>query len=134
MRRLGLALLVANLVTVSAALSQESDDPFTTGGRSSTAAVSTADVPPTSEMWFYEQERRRYENPRNAVRANAEVRAAQRQNRLAALRWFGFSNSRPRSGTDPVHGSYAPRWVSGGVVASEWRSSGQAVVVSPSAR
>jgi hypothetical protein len=29
------------------------------------------------------------------------------------LKWYGFSNSRPRAGSDPVHGDYAPTWVSG---------------------
>ena len=40
-----------------------------------------AAVSPTPEMWFYEQERVRYEDPKGAVRRNAETRAAR-----AALR------------------------------------------------
>jgi hypothetical protein len=63
-------------------------------------------------MWFYEQYMRQYQDPKMAVRANAEFRANQRQRRLEAMRWFGFSNSRPRVSADPFNGDYAPVWTS----------------------
>jgi hypothetical protein len=71
----------------------------------------TSDLKATPEMWFYEQYREEYKNPKNAVRANAEAAAQQRANRLAAMKWFGFSNSRPRVGCDPVN-TYPPAWSS----------------------
>ncbi len=74
----------------------------------------------TPEMWLYEQERRRAEDPEAIVRANAQERATQRRARLAAQAWFGISNSRPTCSPDPMHGPYSPRWVSNGYQPSEW--------------
>jgi hypothetical protein len=71
----------------------------------------TSDLKPTPEMWFYEQNMREYKNPKNAVRAKAEFDAQQRSNRLATMRWYGYSNSRPRVGADPIN-SYSPAWSS----------------------
>lgn len=75
--------------------------------------ISVGEVTPTPEMWFYQQYQEQYEDPKTAVRAKAEERSGQRRARLDAMRWFGFSNSRPRAGTDPVHGDYSPAWTSG---------------------
>jgi hypothetical protein len=73
--------------------------------------TATSDLKATPEMWFYERYMQEYKNPKNAVRANAEFAAQQRANRLASMRWFGFSNSRPRIGCDPVN-VYPPAWTS----------------------
>ena len=75
-----------------------------------TASISPGELKATPEMWFYEQYMRQYQDPKMAVRANAEFRATQRQHRLAAMQWFGFSNSRPRACTDPYHGDWSPAW------------------------
>jgi hypothetical protein len=74
--------------------------------------LSPGELKATPEMWFYEQYMHQYLDPKMAVRANAEFRANQRQQRLAAMQWFGFSNSRPRASPDPVHGDYSPHWSS----------------------
>ncbi len=74
--------------------------------------ISPGEVSATPEMWFYEQSLRQYQDPKTAVRQKAEFRAAERARRLAALRWFGFSNSRPQAVGDPFHGEYAPHWAS----------------------
>jgi hypothetical protein len=42
----------------------------------------------------------------------AEFRTEQRQRRLAARRWYGLSNSRPRMSTDPYHWVQSPYWAS----------------------
>lgn len=76
----------------------------------------------TPEMWFYEQERIRYEDPKAAIRRRAELRAAQRDQRLAALKWYGFSNSRPMVNTTPaMGGSYSPYWGSNTYDPYRWR-------------
>src|SRR5690242_16451786 len=41
--------------------------------------VSSSELTPTPEMWFYEQERRRWDDPQMLVRAHAEEKAAQRR-------------------------------------------------------
>jgi hypothetical protein len=73
---------------------------------------SPGDLKLTPEMWFYEQNLRQYQDPKMAVRANAEFQAEQRQRRLAAMHWFGFSNSRPKVSADPFNGDYSPGWTS----------------------
>jgi hypothetical protein len=74
--------------------------------------VSLGSVTPTPGMWLYQRQMEQYEDPKVAVRERAEYRAVQRQRRLAAMRWYGFSNSRPRAGVDPQHSAYSPGWAS----------------------
>lgn len=67
----------------------------------------------TPEMWFYIQEYRRHQSPKEAVRRKAELRAAQRQQRLETQRWFGFTNLRPPASPVPYFGTYSPAWTGG---------------------
>jgi hypothetical protein len=87
----------------------------------------------TPEMWFYEQERVRQESPKYAVRHKAELRSAQRQERIAAMKWYGMSNSRPMANVTPLFSSYSPTWVSGAGDPLRWpaRASTVYVVVRP---
>ena len=57
--------------------------------------VSLSDVKATPEMWFYLQERQRYDSPKMAVRRNAELAAARRGERIASQQWLGQSPERP---------------------------------------
>jgi hypothetical protein len=119
MKRFALALSIA-LISAAVALGQQ---PVGTlpeppaPQRESARMISPGETP---EMWFYEQERRRTEDPETIVRANAQEKATQRRARLAALAWFGLSNSRPTASPDPIHGPYSPRWISNGYQPSEW--------------
>lgn len=74
-------------------------------------SVSPGELKATPEMWFYDQALRQYKDPQMAVRAQADLRAQQRQRRLESLKWFGLSNSRPRASSDPFHNDYSPGWV-----------------------
>ena len=67
----------------------------------------------TPELWLYSQELRRHDDPAQAVRRRAEQRAAERGQRLAALKWFGLSNARPQ--VSPV-----PTWVGNGANRYDW--------------
>ena len=78
--------------------------------------ISPGEVTATPEMWFYEQYQRDYQDPKMAVRRNAEYRANHRRQRLAALKWFGFSNQRPQAGPEPFHGEWSPVWTSNNAV------------------
>ena len=91
--------------------------------------ISTNQVTATPDMWFYEQEMRRYDDPRTAIRAQAALKTAQRNARLAAMQWYGLSNSRPLSSCDPFHGVYSPRWVSNGYMPSEWIPAGSTTIL-----
>ena len=91
----------------------------------SEGGTSPGEVRATPEMWFYEQYQREYLDPKMAVRRNAEQRAAQRRQRMAALKWFGFSNQRPQAGPEPFHGEWSPVWTSNnGAYPYRWGGSG----------
>jgi hypothetical protein len=97
MRRSGLlaaAVLMAGVWVVD--IHAEDADKHVAELQQTETEVSLADVQPTPEMWFYVQERRRYDDPRTAVRRKAEYRAQQRQQRIAAMKAFGDSKQRPR--------------------------------------
>jgi len=79
----------------------------------------------TPEMWFYEQERRRYEDPQASVRRKAEQVAAERRRRIAARKWYGYSASRPTGAVTPWFETYLPGWAS----RTPWRGLGYAPVV-----
>ncbi len=70
--------------------------------------ISLADVEPTPEMWFYSQERLRYDDPKTAVRRKAEYRAWQRQRRIALMKSMGLSKQRPLVYYSPFHTFYSP--------------------------
>lgn len=95
--------------------------------------LSPGEVQATPEMWFYEQELRRYNDPKTALRAHAEAKAAQRRARLSAMAWYGYSNSRPQAGIDVVHGQYSPTWISNGYSPFSWVGSTNTstVIVAP---
>lgn len=87
----------------------------------------------TPEMWVYSQELQRYDDPRQAVRRKAELRAAQRMSRIAAMKWYGFSNSRPQANPIPFMGSYSPAWVGNSPDRYDWGQWHGATIVLPSA-
>ena len=92
--------------------------------------ISLGEVTPTPEMWFYQQTLLQYQDPKLAVRRKAEERSAQRRARIAARKWFGFSNTRPQAGADLVHGDYSPGWSSRSVnYPFRWGGYGAAAVV-----
>ena len=64
----------------------------------------------TPEMWLYMQEMHRHDDPKTAVRRKAEYRTAQRERRIAAREWFGYSNARPTVNPDPLHAGYSAHW------------------------
>lgn len=122
MKRLLFALALPLLLTAGVA---QADRPAT-AGVGSDSAVSFSELRVTPEMWFYDQALRQYNNPKMAVRAAAEYRAEQRHLRLASMKWFGFSNSRPRASSDPFHGDYSPQWVANpGYFPGRWSGVGQ---------
>jgi hypothetical protein len=98
--------------------------------KSDAPTISPGEVKATPEMWFYEQQMRRYNDPKAGVRANAEYRANQRQARVESMKWFGFSNSRPQVVSDPFSGdNNTPHWTSNSSMnPSRWNAVGQTSV------
>ncbi|MBN2473335.1 MAG: hypothetical protein JXB62_01905 [Pirellulales bacterium] len=120
------ALTLSALVAIPVlAQNQPGRQPPVSSTRSSLGSVS-----PTPEMWFYEQYKNEYSDPKQAVREKAEFRAAQRQRRIAAKKWFGFSNQRPTCFSDPFHGDWSPSWTSNNPwYPFRWQGVGQPYVV-----
>jgi hypothetical protein len=76
----------------------------------------------TPEMWLYEKELERHDDPAQAVRRKAELRGQQRAERLASQQWFGISNSRPLVMPTPsLGGIYAPFWSGNSYDPARWR-------------
>jgi hypothetical protein len=91
------------------------DKPTPKAETKTSISISPGELAPTQEMWFYEQYQKQYTDPKAVVRQNAEFRAEERMRRMAALRWYGFSNQRPRAGVDLINGDYAPAWSSNNI-------------------
>ncbi len=113
MKWLAISAPIVMICLASPALAQKPTTVVVRPAPTPTAAFSMGELSPTPEMWFYEQYLRQYQDPKVAVRNNAEFRAEQRQRRLAALKWYGFSNQRPKASVDSVHSDYSPSWSSG---------------------
>jgi hypothetical protein len=116
-----LALCAITLFAMTQTLVAQDRNKSATPLRRDAGAVSPT-VQQTPEMWFYEQERSRYENPKEAVRRKAELRSAQRAERIASLAWYGMSNSRPTANTTPIFSTYSPTWVSNSFDPNRWRT------------
>ena len=70
------------------------------------------DVQGTSEApagWDY-HESSAGPTPQQIVQQKAQVRAAQRMARMAALQWHGYSIARPRTTATPYSGMYGGQW------------------------
>ena len=77
-------------------------------------------VAQTEDMWFYLQELRRYDDPQVVIRNKSEKKAEQRRQRLAAMKWFGWSQGRPSASPTPWSGVYSPSWVGNGTDPYQW--------------
>ena len=98
-RSLGLAI-VASFVWTATAEAQQSS----TATRAASSSDST--LMPTPEMWYYQQERERYEDPQLTVRRKAEFRGEQRRLRLVTRKWYGHSPERPLVHATPWGSGY----------------------------
>lgn len=127
MKRVLVAISVLFVVMAVPAVAQDKTDATHPAFQGS---ISPGEVTPTPEMWFYEQYRSDYRDPKMAVRKNAEFRADQRRRRLVALKWFGFSNQRPQCSSDPFHGDWSPGWRSNNTFyPSRWQGTGPSWIV-----
>ncbi len=92
----------------------------------------------TPEMYLYLHELKRYDDPKQAVRRKAELKTAQRNQRLAAQKWFGVSNARPMASAQPFMDLYSPRWVGNGYNSFDWvgaqNSTAPVIIVEPTIR
>jgi hypothetical protein len=127
MKRLIFALAVTIVLSIVAQVTTAQEPEF----RDARTARGTdrAPVTQTPEMWFYEEQMRRYDDPATMVRQKAEFRAQQRQRRIAAQKWYGFSKARPTVNSTPWGAMYSPSWSSNGNRPYQWEGVGTAVIV-----
>ena len=64
-------------------------------------------------------------------RQKAEMRAMQRQTRLASMRWYGFSANRPTAAALPFTTAYSPSWTRPGGRPFAWYISHRPVAGTP---
>ena len=120
MKKFVCAIFVVSLLLASPAFAQETVVPPTPTLEKPTCSVeapnqtimlSGSTIEPTASMWFYQQERKDLLNPKLAVQRREAIRGMQRRQRIAARKWFGYSNMRPMANPDPYNGGYySPFW------------------------
>ena len=91
----------------------------------------TGTVPMNPEMWLYLHQEQRQEDPQQIVRLKAQEKAAARRNRIAAMRWFGYSAARPKANPTPWTSQYSPTWVGNGTHPFQWQGNGGFQVAQP---
>ena len=77
------------------------------------------------DSWYYQpsNETGVYKpNPKMIVQQRAMAHGQQRSNRIAALNWYGMSNSRPTASPTPFTTLYSPAWQSPGGKPFSWYS------------
>jgi hypothetical protein len=62
------------------------------------------------DQTWYRQPTTYQSDTRAIIQQKAQVRAAQRDARLASLSWYGMSNSRPTAAPTPFTSLYSPVW------------------------
>jgi len=96
MRLLLSTLVLSVIVHAGSTASAQDVLPKSPAGHENASELSFSEgMKPTPEMWFYMQERQRYQDPQAAVRRKAEFRSQQRQQRIASMKAFGMSKQRP---------------------------------------
>lgn len=101
-----LVVLMAIPAQVQAPAENESTMRFSGG-------ITPGEVTATPEMWFYQEQMLRRDDPKEAVRRKAEFRTAQREARIESRRWFGVSLMRPMTSTAIMDGEAAAVWTGG---------------------
>ena len=83
----------------------------------------------SDQSWYYNQPTSYQPNPRQIIHQKAQARALARQARLASLRWYGMSNSRPTAASTPFMSLYSPVWQMPGGRPFAWYTSRRPVYV-----
>jgi hypothetical protein len=65
---------------------------------------------PQEQSWNREQNASARMDARTYIQQRAQARAQQRQDRIAAMNWYGMSNGRPNAATTPFTSRYSSVW------------------------
>lgn len=80
------------------------------------------------DAWFYRQAPEK-STTYTLSQQKAQMRGAQRMARLEAMRWYGFSNSRPTASAIPWTTMYSPAWQAPGGRPFAWHTSSRPIVI-----
>ena len=97
-------------------------------GADEDAAVDSTTVTSTEEAWHYRSPMPRAATP-SLAKQKAALRGQQRMARLDAMRWYGFSNSRPTASGMPWTTMYSPAWQMPGGRPFAWYASSRPIVI-----
>lgn len=92
------------------------------------AQRANADIETQSDhsQWYYGSE----EKPKKSIaQQKAELRAEQRMDRLASMRWYGFTPGRPTATGMPFTTMYSPAWTRPGGQPFAWYTGYQQPIV-----
>jgi hypothetical protein len=120
-RQFGFAMATATaLATTGAAIGQAQefgDEP----------AAPPAAAAPESESWYRAAGPR--EEKLSIAKEKAIARGQQRMARLDAMRWYGFSNSRPTAASMPYTTMYSPAWQQPGGRPFAWYATSRPIII-----
>jgi hypothetical protein len=117
LQNLGMAIMAsAMLIPAAAAPAQEFGE---TAGDSSQSSLDDS---------LYREPASRAPAP-TLARQKAIARGEQRMARLEALRWYGFSNSRPTASAMPFTTMYSPAWQQPGGRPFAWYTSSRPILI-----
>ena len=115
--------LLASWNLAALVIAQEAARPDTARPDADSLAAPSSDQ---AESWYY---RTPETVPKKTIpQQKAELRAQQRMARLAAQRWYGFSNARPTVAAMPFTSMYRPAWQQPGGRPYHWQRSAVVIV------
>ena len=117
MRRIILGMAILPAILLCSAVAGQDLDRLQ---RPADQSLTSDQVAQTEDMWFYLQELRRYDDPQVIIRRKARKKADQRRQRLAAMKWYGYSQGRPPANPTPSMGYYSPMWAGNGYDPFVW--------------
>ena len=122
-RKFGFAMATAAALSVMGATSGQAQE----FGEGPAAPPAPAPAAAESESWY------RTTGPRaekmTISKEKAIARGQQRMARLDAMRWYGFSNSRPTAASMPYTTMYSPAWQQPGGRPFAWYANSRPVIV-----
>ena len=72
------------------------------------ATVSETKDQDQEQSWYREQTTK--PDSLAIIQQKAQIRAEQRNSRMASMQWYGMSNARPQAASTPFTGRYSPAW------------------------
>ncbi len=120
MKRIGFGLIAVALA-------------FSTSAVCRAQAAGQPQAPPSVTVteetdWYYRPAPERAAQP-SFAQQKAMRRGEERTQRLEAMRWYGFSNSRPTASAMPFTSMYSPAWQRPGGRPFAWYMSSRPIVV-----